>query len=365
MWSLLLIGIRAVVGEEVVITDIDPPQRVLVVSQVTRVMQGDTPTVTLKPGQLMNFTKSNGDWRYTPEFRGWVSVRDVVPLEKSIDYFSKLIAEKPSSAAFHHRAIANIALGKFDDALSDMDRAIEGGDKSTYAYVNRGIVHRELEKTDLAIEDFTQAAAVDPSNIQAFILRGMLLLEQQHAEAALGDFDAVLKIESNHAEALNQRGVALRLLDRPEEARIAFEKSVEVAPDFADAYANRAFAECQLGDFKAAVSDYEKALELMPSQPEFMNDYAWLLATCRDATILNADKAVELAEKACESTETPDPSFLDTLAAAYARKGEYNKAFETATKALEAVSSGSLVGEIDSRRELYNQQKPFTEEEVK
>ncbi|MCA9045695.1 MAG: hypothetical protein KDA69_15315, partial [Planctomycetaceae bacterium] len=130
MWSLWFVSIGAALGDDVSISDIEPPQRVLVISQVTRVMQGDTPTVSLKPGQLMTFTKANGDWRYTPEFRGWVSVRDVIPLEKSIDYFSKIIGEQPSSAAFHHRAIAQIALGNFENALSDMNQAIEGGDKS-------------------------------------------------------------------------------------------------------------------------------------------------------------------------------------------------------------------------------------------
>ena len=56
------------------------------------------------------------------------------------------------------------------------------------------------------------------------------------------------------------------------------------------------------------------------------------------------------------------PEVLDTLAATYAAAGDFSGAIETAKKAVQlAESSGksSLVKEIQSRIELYQNQQPY------
>ncbi len=358
---MCVVAVSSALAAEGEITDVTPPRRAIVISPVTKVMQGDEATASLNSGQLLTFTKANGDWRFTPEFRGWVSVRDVVHLDEALGYFTKIINEKPSSAAFHHRGIAHIALGEMPEAILDLNQAILQGDKSTFVYVNRGMAHRETGEPDKAIQDFTQAIAAEPKNVQAYLLRGMLLLEQGHSEASLKDFDQAIANAPQSAEAYNQRGVALRLLNQQQDARAAFEKAVELAPEFADAYANRAFSACHAGEFALAIKDYEQALKLIPNQPEFLNDYAWLLATCRDEAVANGKQAVELSQQACSLLPAPDPAFLDTLAAAQARSGDFDAAFKTATQALELMGKDAAVGDVDARRQLYAKQQPYIE----
>lgn len=346
------------------VKDIDPPQHVIVITDMTKLMQGDVAASTLSPGQLMTFTKSNGDWRYTPDFHGWVSFRDVVPLDQAVAYFTKVIKEKPTAAAFHHRGIAHIALGEWEEALKDLNAAIQQGDKSTYVFVNRGIAYRETQVPEKALQDFTQAIAVDDKNLQAIMYRGMLLLDLGHNEAALKDFDKLIALAPENAEAYNQKGVVLRVLDKHEESLAAFNKAIELESQYPDAYANRAFELCHKGQFKEAIADYERALSLVPDHVEFMNDYAWLLATCREPSVVNGAKAVELAKKACELVDNSDPAFLDTLAAAQARAGDYDAAVKTANKAIELMGSDGAVSEVDKRRALYRSRKPFTETQV-
>ncbi len=54
------------------------------------------------------------------------------------------------------------------------------------------------------------------------------------------------------------------------------------------------------------------------------NNLAWIMATCQDKKYRNGAKAVELAKKAISLSNNID--FLDTLAAAYAEAGNFEKA---------------------------------------
>jgi hypothetical protein len=74
---------------------------------------------------------------------------------------------------------------------------------------------------------------------------------------------------------------------------------------------------------------------LRPNHPLPWNNIAWVLATSSDESIRNPQKAVELAERLCESTGYREPSAMDTLAVAYAAAGEVDRATAMAERAIE------------------------------
>ncbi len=123
---------------------------------------------------------------------------------------------------------------------------------------------------------------------------------------------------------------------------------------------------------------------------------AWILATYPDPNIRDADKAIELAEKAYQQNEDKigknfdianyvpkvqigraiqlpgevfvpvgeETGYMDTLAAAYAAKGQFDRAIEQAEKALElAKTSGAqdtkMTEDIRKRLNLYREGKPY------
>ena len=75
-----------------------------------------------------------------------------------------------------------------------------------------------------------------------------------------------------------------------------------------------------------AIYAFNKALEINPNNAPAYNNLAWLYATAKEPRFHNGEKAVELALKACELSAWNDPNYLNTLAAAYARKGDFNNA---------------------------------------
>jgi Zn-dependent protease with chaperone function len=81
---------------------------------------------------------------------------------------------------------------------------------------------------------------------------------------------------------------------------------------------------------KALVA-YEKAYSLEPTNPEIMNNYAWLLLTSKDLSLRDPRKALTLARAA--ATFLPKGHVLDTLATAYWANGLVEEAVSTEEQA--------------------------------
>lgn len=82
-----------------------------------------------------------------------------------------------------------------------------------------------------------------------------------------------------------------------------------------------------------AMTAYSKALSLEPSDPEVMNNFAWLLLVTELAEHRDPLKALSLALAA--ATRRPTGYILDTLATAYWANSELNKAIDTEKQAMQ------------------------------
>jgi len=82
-----------------------------------------------------------------------------------------------------------------------------------------------------------------------------------------------------------------------------------------------------------------------------------------DRALRDAQAAVRLAERACELTGYRNAEALDTLAAAYASAGEFERAVETAERALAATGDGTgpAAAAIRERLALYRAGGVFIE----
>ena len=76
----------------------------------------------------------------------------------------------------------------------------------------------------------------------------------------------------------------------------------EIDPGFSEAQTRIAASLCQQGNFAGAIARYRRALQIHPDLPDLLNNLAWLLATCPDASLRNGPQAVRHAENACELT---------------------------------------------------------------
>lgn len=114
--------------------------------------------------------------------------------------------------------------------------------------------------------------------------------------------------------------------------------------------------------YKQAIQNYNKAIDLKPNRTTVLNNMAWLMAAIDEVSIQDANRAIELAGRACELTGYKISKFLDTLAVAYAAAGRFEDAVKTANKAVDIAKAGNqtdLVNEIQRRIKLYEGGQPY------
>jgi len=131
----------------------------------------------------------------------------------------------------------------------------------------------------------------------------------------------------------------------------------------------------QRRDLNQSILLLTQSLETDPKFAPPYNNLAWILATADEVGLRNGKEAVRLALKACELSNWKNPGYLDTLAAAYARAGDFDKAIQWQEKVLEGMKSlenrqeGALepikpyendkTVELRRRLNLYRTHKPW------
>lgn len=89
------------------------------------------------------------------------------------------------------------------------------------------------------------------------------------------------------------------------------------------------------------------------------NRLAWLLATCPSETICDGDRALGLAQYVVEAQASP--GHLDTLAAAFARVGQFAQAERTVERVLQQLEPGSgRYARYADRLRLYSSEQPYS-----
>jgi lipoprotein NlpI len=163
------------------------------------------------------------------------------------------------SRGLSNRAVALMHLGRFREALADLDEAIQLDPRDAHAWINRANIrshHSELSSAladadealrrdplfgagyaercamrmkpgmDVeAIEDCSKALRLIPSYQLALLNRGALLARRGRLDEAIADFDGILKYDPHNALALYNRGMALAEIGRHDESRASLREA--------------------------------------------------------------------------------------------------------------------------------------------
>jgi len=195
--------------------------------------------------------------------------------------------------------------GKFQEAVTTFNKAIELKPDYAEAYSNRGNALSDLGQLKEALESYEKAIQLKPDYADAHNNRGNVLHKSGLLEDAVESCEKAIRFKPDYAEAYGNRGNALRDLGQLKEAVESHEKAIELKPDYAEAYSNRGNALSDLGLLKEAVESHEKAIELKPGYAEAYSNRGKALS---DLGLLK--EAVASYEKAIELK--PDLGFAHT-----------------------------------------------------
>ena len=230
---------------------------------------------------------------------------------------------------------------------------------------NLGGLLMKQGKPQEAAEHFREALDVDPDLGAAHYNLGVLLTAQGRPGQAIDHYHAALRDDPPQVEVVHyQLGRALAQRQRWAEAAACFRQAARLGFDTWQLHAALAFALQQQDQAGAAATEYQAARRLEPRWRQKANRLAWRLATHPEAGYRDGRWALELAAQACAATRDQDADFLDTLAAAYAETGCFDRAAATVKKALALASSSAgfpkeQVQKMRQRLQLYEKFQPF------
>lgn len=294
--------------------------------------------------------------------------------DKALVDIDKAIELDPEHAASHElRGMILLGLERQDDALASFNRATELVPEAALPYQHRGELYLKKGDAKKALEQLTKALELSPENLQTLLVRASVYYELKEVDKALADVETVIRLQPNAViahlmraeilaasdrlddaiaalEELNKRapeqaqllsplGTYYLLDGRPRKAIETFSEVVTLAPDDARALRFRGDAYLNIGKHQEAIADFNRALELEGDNEGVLNNLAWVLATSPVDALRDGQRAIELATKASELAGGQTPHILSTLAAAYAEVGNFEKAKEWATKAIELQQS--------------------------
>lgn len=139
-------------------------------------------------------------------------------------------------------------------------------------------------------------------------------------------------MEKNYKDFLDEGIVKIRSGEFIEAIEL-ISKSIELKNDWEISYFYRAVANQASENMDEAILDYTKALKINPNMCDAYYNRAKIMLERRDCKV-DIDKIIDDLKMALVF----DDKFIDALfalAAAYKKKGEYNKALETLEKLLE------------------------------
>ncbi|MBI4581867.1 MAG: tetratricopeptide repeat protein [Planctomycetes bacterium] len=254
--------------------------------------------------------------------------------------------------------------------LALLRRAVEVAPDNAAAHAGLGAALRELNEPVSARHHLARAIELDPGNLDAGIGMGLLL-------GSLGDLPGAerflaegLKYNPDETSLLYGVGKIARARGDDARATVYFRKAAEHSDlRFDDAIEGHVSCLMRTGKPDEAVSFLERTLALRPSasrprillarvwlnqgekaraitslrtglgsapyQAELADALAGLLVADPDAQPETIREGVELAARAVDfATSAHLPQYLDTLATAYARAGDFGKAVSTQEEAV-------------------------------
>jgi S1-C subfamily serine protease/Flp pilus assembly protein TadD len=246
----------------------------------------------------------------------------------------------------HSEAVACIERGRalfrrhdFDNAIKEFNEAIQIDPKNAIAYKHRGDAWWDGKfDFDRAIQDYNQAIRLDPDEADTYYRRG-------RAHKGRGNF---WRARDKYEKAKDEYEMAIQ----------DYSQAIRLDPTHAFYYSFRGGAWREIKAYGNALKDYEEAIHLDPSEDIFYTEIAEILATCPEKRFRDGNRAIQMATKACELSEWEDHFALQSLAAAYAETGHFDKAEYYERKALDVAPEGLR---DDYRLKLYKQKKPYRE----
>ena len=223
--------------------------------------------------------------------------------DQAIKNIDKAIELEPDAAVHpSFRGLINHALEKYEDALRDVDKAIKLDPDGAAHHYTRGLINHAIQKYEDALRDFNKAIELDPKNASYYYYSGMVNQELEKYGDALKDLSNAIDLAPDIAVYHSSRGLVKYDLEKFEDALKDANKAIELGPDGAVYYSLRGEVNRCLKNYKDALRDANKAIALGPGDAAHYFNRGRVnydLKRYKDA-LIDVNEAIELGTEFAE-----------------------------------------------------------------
>lgn len=171
-------------------------------------------------------------------------------LEESLNACSRLVTVSPTPEVYILRALAYESLGKVNEAVADLNSAIELERDNAASWSERGSFYARNERYAEALSDLTRALELDPQDIQAYSSRALVYRKTERYVQAIDDYTVEMKLSEPSIRSLSFRGYCAAKLDRFEDAISDFTEVLSMDENNMNALFNRGISLVRLGEHR-------------------------------------------------------------------------------------------------------------------
>jgi tetratricopeptide (TPR) repeat protein len=235
--------------------------------------------------------------------------------DEALGLIGKAIGLNDRVADFHcNMGLVLSALGRANEAVAHFTRAIGLEPRHALSFNNLGNLLREQGKLLEAETHLRRAIALNPNYVQAHYNLAIALAVQGKLDDAAAQYRHALALAPNFVNARNNLGIVLQRQGKLDEATAQFRQMIAYDPKDARAHYNLGNLLRAKADYTAAIEHYKQSLATRPESADAWNNLGAALAERGDL-----EPAREAYQKAVEANPTR---------AAYHRNLAYAKRFE-------------------------------------
>jgi tetratricopeptide (TPR) repeat protein len=281
-------------------------------------------------GAVADFTRAiELDPEFVPSYinrAGILQAKDVQAALKDYNKALELPSEDDDCAiALSGRGFLYLRSGNINAAARDFGRAVELNPDNARAHAGMGYITLAQGRLTASIEHFNRAIELDPKSYEAYTGRAAAHEANSQIDLSIEDMLrglALLPDDEDKAAAYIQLGSVCAALGDWKRAALAWSEALKLEPT-GKLHADRGSVYMKIGAYDQAAADFRAAALLDPDNAVAHANLAWVLVYHLGA---NYEEALRHAQRAVELA--PDAGRHDTLALAYHKTGQLQKALE-------------------------------------
>jgi tetratricopeptide (TPR) repeat protein len=293
------------------------------------------------------------------------NLQDAGQLQRAVDHFeAALVLNPPFKPARDSLAATLLRLNRPREAIDVYREGLRLVPDWAEGHQQLGGVFLRVGDLQQAVRHLTRAVRLRPDLAIARYNLGLVLARRGSLKEATEHLTTAVRLMPDHAEAHHQLARVLRQQGQLEEALASERRAVDLAPEETRYRCHLGQVLQERGRTADAARHYRLALDLDPHWPRAFQRLAWICATHPDSRFRDAALASELIQQALQAAGSPDAEFLDTLAAAHAEAGHFDKAVAAATEAISAAATAEpeRVPALRARLRLYQGHQPYRDD---